>query len=271
MTETGNIYYVYIYRDPRDKVPFYVGKGKDRRCYNHLIVARSESACNRKYHYPVSNKIRKLWREGVEPLVELIAENLSEESAFDLERVIIAEVGRRKSVGGYGGPLMNILEGGGGHSGYRHSEKTKKLISEMYKGAGNPLYGKKLSKQHRMRISSANKGKTKSLEAVEKARKGLKDRNALMTFEERKLEHANQAKSLRSFYKTKESVKSIQQGRAKRYKDYILISPEGIEFRMHSSLKNICEEFSLSYKRMCEVSGGSREHYHGWKVRRLNT
>ena len=30
-------YYVYIYSDPETKIPFYIGKGKGNRCFNHLF------------------------------------------------------------------------------------------------------------------------------------------------------------------------------------------------------------------------------------------
>lgn len=30
-------YYVYIYSDPDTKQPFYIGKGKGNRCFNHLF------------------------------------------------------------------------------------------------------------------------------------------------------------------------------------------------------------------------------------------
>lgn len=31
--------YVYLYIDPRDGVPFYVGKGTGNRCFAHLSAA----------------------------------------------------------------------------------------------------------------------------------------------------------------------------------------------------------------------------------------
>lgn len=37
-------YYVYLYIDPRDQRPFYVGKGKNERAFSHL----SEEAESRK-------------------------------------------------------------------------------------------------------------------------------------------------------------------------------------------------------------------------------
>ena len=39
-------YYVYMLLDPRDNKPFYIGKGKDNRIFNHLNCALSESDSN---------------------------------------------------------------------------------------------------------------------------------------------------------------------------------------------------------------------------------
>ena len=44
--------------------------------------------------------------------------------------------------------------------GHKHSEETKKKLSESKKGVKNPMYGKPLSMQHRKKISQSNTGKT---------------------------------------------------------------------------------------------------------------
>ena len=72
-------------------------------------------------------------------------------------------------------PQFNFTEGGDGISGYRHTEKSKKKMSESKKGENNPMYGKtpwNKGKTHtletRKKMSEARKGKTHSLETRKK-------------------------------------------------------------------------------------------------------
>ncbi len=70
--ENTNKFYVYIYLDPRKKgnfiygeyefnyEPFYVGKGSNNRCYNHLL----KSNLNNKDNLFKSNKIKKIIKLG---------------------------------------------------------------------------------------------------------------------------------------------------------------------------------------------------------------
>jgi len=53
----------------------------------------------------------------------------------------------------------NIVEGGKGLSGYKHTQQTKNIISEKNKGENNYHYGKKLTPETKKKISDANKGR----------------------------------------------------------------------------------------------------------------
>ena len=56
-------YYVYIYSDPETKIPFYIGKGKGNRCFNHLFqTGESEKI----------KKLQELKAEGKEPVIEIL-------------------------------------------------------------------------------------------------------------------------------------------------------------------------------------------------------
>jgi hypothetical protein len=74
-------YYVYLYIDPRDEKPFYVGKGQGERALSHL----SEEAESRK-----CAKIDELRAAGLEPRIDILAHGLrDEETAFRIEAAVI--------------------------------------------------------------------------------------------------------------------------------------------------------------------------------------
>jgi hypothetical protein len=74
-------YYVYVYVDPRNRRPFYVGKGKGSRALAHLI-ARGNS---RK-----AAVLRELRRAGLKPQIDILAHGLrDEESALRIESAVI--------------------------------------------------------------------------------------------------------------------------------------------------------------------------------------
>ena len=98
-------FYTYIYKDPSKSMePFWIGKGKNKRAWVHL---------KRKDHHPLTYKIQKMLREGIEPIIE-ITNRESEKLAFLYEKFLIAAIGRKDK--GYG-PLLNMTDGGEGYSG----------------------------------------------------------------------------------------------------------------------------------------------------------
>lgn len=78
-------YYVYLYVDPRDGKPFYVGKGQGTRALSHL----GESAESRK-----CAKIEELRAAGMVPRIDILAHGLGdEETAFRIEAAVIDLLG----------------------------------------------------------------------------------------------------------------------------------------------------------------------------------
>ncbi|HEX8616123.1 MAG TPA: hypothetical protein VF911_00945 [Thermoanaerobaculia bacterium] len=74
-------YYVYLYIDPRNGQPFYVGKGQGARALSHL----SEEAESRK-----CARIAELRAEGKAPRIDILAHELrDEETAFRIEAAVI--------------------------------------------------------------------------------------------------------------------------------------------------------------------------------------
>jgi hypothetical protein len=124
-------YYVYAYLRENDGSPYYVGKGKGRRKYEkHSVSVPSDKS-----------KIR------------ILAENLTNVEAVELEKFYIATYGR-KDLGT--GILHNQTDGGDGgdtSKSTRYIEaKNKNLFSNK---------GRKFSKEHKERIARALTGKSR--------------------------------------------------------------------------------------------------------------
>lgn len=136
-------YYVYAYLDPGKMgmfeygefsfgyEPFYIGKGKGKRCHNGL---------NDKKNKIKKSKIEKIYLSSQEPLIVKIKSGLNENEAFELEVLLVEKIGR---IVLKNGPLANITDGGSGTPGrkdtkkdlvrkenFKHSEEWKKILSK---------------------------------------------------------------------------------------------------------------------------------------------
>ena len=128
-------FYVYAHIRLDKMETFYVGKGKGERAYD----------LERNYHHDnISNRYGHA--------VVIIANNLTEEEAFELERDMIEDyvfnLGYGIDIEGHKDynhelpHLTNMTWGGEGSSGLHHSEETKQVISEKCKGEKNGMWGK---------------------------------------------------------------------------------------------------------------------------------
>jgi hypothetical protein len=78
-------YYVYVYIDPRNNEEFYYGKGKGSRKLAHL----NQEGDNDKI-----NRIKEITKEGLQPVIRVIASGLEENEAFLIEKTLIWKLGR---------------------------------------------------------------------------------------------------------------------------------------------------------------------------------
>lgn len=185
--EVELMYYIYMYLDPETDLPFYIGKGTQDRAYIHLQLCNQPKAKANKRFY---NKLKSLKSKGLEPNIVFIGQNIIEEqSAYDLEKEAIQQYGRK----GYdeGGILLNICEDArppnhkgrtyqqiygdswqeqiekrrqtqlsrGGFGPRKHSEETKRKISDSERGSKNHMFGKHHSVETRTKISQSKTGK----------------------------------------------------------------------------------------------------------------
>jgi len=214
-------FYVYVFLDPRKKgvykfgefefdyEPFYIGKGQGNRIDHHIKYYKitTNNRCK-------INKINKIIRLGYFPILLKVKDNLDEAEAFKIEKLLINLIGRYPN-----GPLTNMTDGGEGSYGLLHSEKTKKLLSEIHKtlqlGVNNPFYGKHHSK-----------------ETIEKIR--VKCRKASLG-------------SKNAFYRKHHSKEMREKLSELKKKTYILISPDK-QIYERKGMMEIANEFKLHYK-----------------------
>lgn len=112
---------------------FYIGKGSFRRA--HSSFGRNV-----------------VWNRTVEKYggfsVEILARWKTEEEAFDHEIFLI------DAVKNMGISLVNIADGGGGSTGFRHTEEHKKSLSSRMKTT-NPMFDKKIRQKHKFAVAIA--------------------------------------------------------------------------------------------------------------------
>jgi hypothetical protein len=94
MVEDNTVkYYVYVYIDPRNFEEFYYGKGSGSRKNAHLLEDNDSEKAKR---------IKAIKKEGLEPIIKVIAKDLTEGEAFLIEKTLIWKLGKS---------LLNISSG----------------------------------------------------------------------------------------------------------------------------------------------------------------
>lgn len=167
-----NNFYTYVYIDPRNGLPFYVGKGKynihnDRKTI-HLRMVKNNKVSNNNLH--LYNKIKQILNDDLEPIIRVVY-NGSEDFALIIERKLELNF-KEKGI-----KLCNIRECG---EGWSHSEETKHKMSKSHKGLNTWTLGKNRSEETKLKISETQKGRKLSEETKKKmsiSKKGKKPSN----------------------------------------------------------------------------------------------
>jgi uncharacterized protein len=123
-------FYVYVYIDPRDGEPFYVGRGKGNRLFTHLSE-QSEAA--------KVARINKIRASNAEPQIDILRYGLSESEAKLVEAAAIDLLGKKR--------LTNQMAG-------HHESSFGRITSQR---AISMLTAKKVDVKHKAILITINK------------------------------------------------------------------------------------------------------------------
>jgi hypothetical protein len=151
---------IYLLRDPRSGEPRYVGKSTSgiHRPRAHIV----SPSCKQPYLYNWVNSLKSV---GMEPEILVIERVPHPMFLPELEKYWIATL--RQS--GY--RLVNLTDGGEGKLGLKHTEESKRRISETKKrkiveaeanGTTYGMYGRSHSPEVREQIAIASRGRVLS-------------------------------------------------------------------------------------------------------------
>jgi len=116
------MFYVYVYKDPRptkNQQVVYVGKGTGERAYQHWTQRV-------KHNKGFGAFLALLRREKLEPIIEIVKDQLEESEAF-YEEMRLIEIYGRRDLGK--GALFNLTDGGEGFSNVIRTDEWKQNLS----------------------------------------------------------------------------------------------------------------------------------------------
>ena len=259
-------FYVYVLARPNDK-PFYVGKGRGKRVYDHEAEARRGHRCHK------CNVIRKIWRKGGEVRRYAVFATDDEQEAYDYEIQMIALYGRDT--------LVNRTNGGDGARGMRvvrsqqHRERQRVAQVARFQDA---------AVREQLRQSSIRYRQTP--EAKEQIRQhnirrwsDPEQHERLRQQNKRRWSDPQQRAQLAERNRTPEARERLRETRRKQWSDptyrekmrracgrrsYMFLSPSG-EPTQVDDLAAFCREYDLDVSGMSKVGRGTVRVHRGWR------
>jgi hypothetical protein len=139
-------YYVYQLLDPKTNQPFYIGKGSEDRAWTH-----NKFKDGNKNPYK-DRYIKKLHRQGLEPVVDIIQYFNDEKEAYDYEETLTESIGldnltniaigaRPPSRKGWYPSKETLAKRSRGLKGIPRTEEWCINLSKSKSGTNNPRYG----------------------------------------------------------------------------------------------------------------------------------
>ena len=237
------IFYVYIIFRPWDGSPCYLGKGKGDRWLDHWRPSESHPNPH------LMSILKKAKRLGLEVPKIKVRENLTESEAFEIERTLIAAIGRGKK-----GPLVNLTDGGEGTSGWTHTPEWRALMSKIMKGRPGPK-GRKPSPETKAKIAATIAARTEEEREAIGAKISAKRSGQTLSLEHRlKLSVAHTDKKL-----SREHVDNIVKGntgkkRSKETRERMSIAQQKIAAQMREIVRERWEDTEYRAKAVASMS-----------------
>ena len=165
---------VYIHTSPSNKA--YIGI----TCDDVKKRWKNGHGYTKDHQYAMYRAIQKYGWDNFEHII--FANDLSEEQAKHIEMLLIALY--KTNCSKYNNPAYgyNMTDGGDGSIGHKHSNETRKKMSDIAKHRfsipeNNPMYDKKHSEETRHKISEKRKGSNLPEDVKEKIRQSNSGKN----------------------------------------------------------------------------------------------
>ena len=245
-------------------LPFYIGKGCGKRDETHEMNARNH---RKDCSHRVCNTIRKLWREGHRVIRERVAEDITETSAFALEKLFV-------SLGAvYGWDLCNHTNGGEGVSGYRWTEEQRKMRQEVVRRE-MALHPDRFARFQEGRINRKvtaeeiqKRNRSVAIAWSDPARKQARSETSKKMWQDEEF----RAKQMSRFEDPEIRKKMGDHGRgkannalAKTYPGFV--GPDDTIYENVFNISAFCREHGLQVSSMCNVASGEAYHHKGWRA-----
>ena len=248
------MYYVYRLIDPRNKLPFYIGKGKDNRMFKHEQYTKNGK-------YPNGNKklyerILEIKSQNLDIIYEKIFETENENLAYKIENEKIKEIGIENLCNSIDDKTLIGIANNTKNSNWYYNEKIDKYrlfkkedsIPDGYV-KGSPRTKKAIENwwntiseeelmEYKNKMSFSLKNSKKHKESVSTEDYKLKLSNGLKNSDKFKEYNDKRKGSKRGKYV--ESEKNIS-----KRKSSILINSFGEVIKEFLSLKEVCEYFEI--------------------------
>lgn len=266
-----NTFYVYIYLDPRkpgeyiyenmtfNYEPFYIGKGKNNRLYDHWTNKYYKGEFEKNRHK--NRKLKKIEDYGLLPIIFLLYNNLPQEVANNIEKLVIKRIGRY-DLGK--GPLCNLTDGGDGT--INSSAESRKKISDALKGKPSCRLGSKHTEATKRKIATKSSKQMKGIPRTEYEKQCIsRTHKGKVVSEETRKRISESHKGQKAWNKGLIGVqKAWNKGKSGLYgtKEYTFLKDGNLI--TITNLKGYCKENSLVYSTMMNI------HNNGYQTKEHN-
>ena len=217
---------------------------------------------NLPYAGNVINNARKKY--GIESFGFEILKECEDEELDYWEKYYIKELNTKVPYG------YNMTDGGGGTSGFTVSEETKKKMSEKMKGKTAWNKGKKLSEEHKIKISEWKKGKHRSEETKQKISKGKKGKKLSDETRKKMSEtHKGKTSGMKGKKLSEETRKKLSEKHINGKKSKVVLQYDlnGNFVKEWSSIMEVKRQLGISNSNVSDCCRGKQKTCCGYKWR----